>query len=260
MKDGKKSANDRDLPAKACIENQPPQPEFSEKDLSNTPEIRKRKKKRAVIFGTVILVLLVVTTALSSVDYNRLFEKIAEKDRTDVVYFPPEYGADIFENEEYMSHVGSDMAVRIRADGIAEYTYPFSDLETARQAFGELENYGYGAGVLGRYFCALLSGCISERELRAFYDLFSEEYENELPISFPPQKIYGIKVEYWGKYEYEDRLTDRWRVSYEIVRNDGTVLNFNDSRDGGEAWFLLEESSEGNYRISVINGIRNRGA
>ncbi len=220
-------------------------------------EKKHAPKRTALICIAAVLLLLAISIPLTFIDYDALFLKISEKHgKEEIIYYPADYQSPIFENEEYRSHFGEDMTVKIKEDGFAEYAYPFTDMASAEEVAEKLQDYKNGAGVLGKYFYALLCGCDEPEEQKNFLGLFAEEYRKELPRSFPPQKVYNIRLEYCGDYEYEGEKTKRWRVSYEVVRNDGTVLNFSDSRDGGEAWFLVREGTEDADEIRMIAKIK----
>ena len=150
------------------------------------------------------------------------------------------------------------MTVTVNADGIASYSYPFADTASAKEAFAQLDAYNGGAGTLGDYFYALLTGCDSRAEQQDFRALFTKEAQKDLPLSFPPQKIYNIRVVYAGTYDYEGQKHERWRVSLEVVRNDGSALAWLPARDGGEAWFLLrDDGPETGFKIALISPIKS---
>ena len=211
----------------------------------------KNRKMGALIFLIVLLVAAAVILPLTMVNYDALFKKLAGREETKITYYPADYESDIFQNEEYLSHLGADLAVTVNADGIGAYTYPFTDMESAAEAFGQLEAYNCGAGTLGKYLLALMTGCDSRAERENFRALFFSDAQKDLPDSFPPQKIYGIKLIYAGTYDYEGVQHERWKVSLEVVRNDGSSLSWLSARDGGEGWFLLRDDGSG-FKIALI--------
>ena len=211
----------------------------------------KNRKRKALIFLIVLLAAAAVILPLTFVNYDALFQKLTGREETKITYYPADYESDIFQSEEYLSHIGADLTVTVNADGIGAYTYPFTDMESAAEAFGQLEAYNCGAGTLGKYLLALMTGCDSRAEQTAYKELFFPEAQTDLPLSFPPQKIYNIKLIYAGTYDYEGAQHERWKVSLEVVRNDGSALSWLPARDGGEGWFLLREDENG-FKIALI--------
>ena len=211
-----------------------------------------------------VLLLAAILIPLSFVNWNALFHPARYEE---IEYYDPDYRGDIFENEEYLSHLGKELSVTVCTPGEVEYNHPFTDRESAEAVFAEIGSYGRGAGTIGAYLSALMNGCDTPAEQKVFRALFAEDYKifggkgrvsaketsSELPLSFPPQKIYNVRLDYAGKYEHEGKTTDRWKVSIDVVKNDGTVLNYFGARDGGEAWFLVSE--EETPRIVLISGI-----
>ena len=218
------------------------------------PKPPKNRKRKALIFLIVLLVAAAVILPLTFVNYDALFKKLTGREEQQIIYYPADYESDIFQSEEYLSHIGADMTVTVNADGIGAYTYPFTDTESAAEAFGALDAYNNGAGTLGKYLQALLTGCDSRAERENFITLFFPDAQKDQPLSFPPQKIYNIRLVYSGVYEYEGQQHDLWKVSLEVVRNDGLALSWLSARDGGEGWFLLRDGGEG-YRIALISPI-----
>lgn len=221
---------------------------------------RSRNKKGAVILIAVILVALVVVCALAAVDFDAIKDGLfKDTGRTD--YYQPVYGENIWENHEYMSHAFAAMKIGVCEDGFFSDEYAFGDADSAEEAFERAGSHQYGAEVLADYFYALLCGCDTPAEKSRFRDLFSVEFQinrgkSELPGGFTCQKIYDLRFDYQGEeIGYDGTTTCQvWLVSYRIVRNDGTVLNYSSGLDHGQARFYVEETAEG-YRIKEIVGI-----
>lgn len=221
---------------------------------------RGRSKKGALILLALLLVMLVALCALAAVDFDAIKDSIF-KDTGKVNYYQPIYGENIWENEEYMSHAFAAMKISVCEDGFFFDEYAFGDADSAEEAFAQAGKHQNGAAVLSDYFYALLNGCDTPGEKARFKALFSEEFQinrgkSELPGGFTCQKIYDLQFQYMGEEIGYDGVTlcQAWMVSYRIVRNDGTVLNYSSGLDNGQARFYVEETSEG-YRIKEIVGI-----
>lgn len=222
---------------------------------------KARSKKTAFVVVTVILAALVVVAALAAVDYDAILGRITGSKLPTPQYYEPDYNENIFENKEYMQYAYAEMQIAVKEEGNYSKVYPFGDSDSAEEAFGKAGEHRYGAGVLSDYFYTLLRGCNSKAKRERFFGLFSEEYqikgkENSAPGAFPAQKIYDLYFEYRGEEKaYDGTPCYQWYVSYKIVRNDGTVLNYSSGADGGEARFYLEQLPDGSCRIKEIVGI-----
>ncbi len=220
-----------------------------------------RNKKSAVILLAVLLALLAVVGALATIDYDSLFDKVIA--RPPVNYYEPAIGENIWENEEYMAFTyGSMLSVNVCEDGFFSNMYTFEDAESAEEAFEKAGKHQNGMSVLSDYFYTLLCGCDTPAEKSRFKALFSEEFQinrgkRQLAGAFPAQKIYDLHFDYVGEDLCYDKQTSCyvWLVSYRIVRNDGTVLNYSSGLEHGKARFYVEQRSDGGYSIKEIVGI-----
>lgn len=224
-------------------------------------DARAGNKKRAMVLVTVVLVALVVVSALAAVDYDALFGRVFDQKLPEPEYAEPDYHENIFENREYMQHAFSGMQVFVSEEGGYSINYAFGDSESAEEAFLKAGAHKYGAKALSDYFYTLLQGCNTPGEKGRFHALFSESYrilgkENSAPGAFPAQKIYDLHFECLGEKEaYDGTRCYHWLVSYRVIRNDGTVLNYSSSADGGQARFFVEPMADGSYRIKEIVGV-----
>ena len=224
-------------------------------------ERRPRSKKGALTVLTVVLVLLVVVSALAAVDYDSLFGKVLGGKLPQPEYYEPDYFENIFENREYMQYAFSEMRIAVKEEGGYSTNYTFGDSESAEEAFLKAGAHKYGARALSDYFYTLLNGCNTPAERGRFHAQFSDTYrilgkEDSAPGAFPAQKVYDLHFEYQGEKEaFDGTLCYHWLVSYRVVRNDGTVLNYSSSADGGQARFFVEAMADGSYRIKEIVGI-----
>ena len=216
--------------------------------MEETAVKRKRSKKGAIIFIAVLLALLALSLPLLFLDIDDLFERAPVRE---IKYYPADFTNSIWDSEEYASYF--PLYLRICEDGFANYeTTPFSNIEEAKISFADAEKYQHGASAIANYFYATLVGCDSVEEEKAFRALFTEDYEDGIPTFFPGQKVYNIQMFYEGQ---GDGGTEIWKVSFDIVKNDGTVFNYTGARDGGNARFFLKSGTDGVYRISDIVGI-----
>lgn len=232
------------------------EPEAEKTAQSGRP--RGRNKKVAMILIVVVLVLLVVVCALAAVDYDAIRDGLF-KDSVKVDYYPPVYGENIWENEEYMSHAYAAMKISVCEDGFFSADYAFGDADSAEEAFEKAGSHQYGAKAIADYFYSLMNGCDTPAEKTRFRELFSQEYrinrgKVSLPGGFTRQKVYEIRMEYLGETVCFDETTAcrSWLVSYRIVNNDGTVLNYSSGLDHGQARFLIEETPDGPLIKEII--------
>lgn len=227
---------------------------------------KAQDKKRAKIVLLIILIALAVVLALVSV-VSALGEGLGEKGifsdpSKNIVYDEPDYLSNIWQDGEYMKHAYGAMAVNVCADGFVTEKFAFGDAESAETAFESVKEFENGASVLSDYFYALLCGSDNPGEQKRFGELFSSEYRvsgkiNGSAKTFPAQKVYDLYFYYEGTDLCYDEKTSchKWRVTYKIVKNDGTVLNYSSSKDSGEAYFYIEENGTDNYSIKEIVGI-----
>ncbi|MBQ8398552.1 MAG: hypothetical protein IJX08_01155 [Clostridia bacterium] len=227
---------------------------------------KAQDKKRAKIVLLIILIALVVVLALVSV-VSALGEGFGKKGifsdpSKNIVYDEPDYHSNIWQDGEYMKHAYGAMAVNVCADGFITEKFAFGDEESALEAFEKAKNYEDGAAALSDYFYALLCGSDSPGEQKRFETLFCSEYRvsgkiNGSVATFPPQKIYDLYFSYEGTALCYDEQTSchKWKVSYKIVKNDGTVLNYSSGKDSGEAYFYVEETGRDQFAIKEIVGI-----
>lgn len=224
-----------------------------------SPKSKKMgKRKPALIFIAVLLILLAIGIPLCFVDFNALFSTLPKE--REIQYYDEDYRENIWENEEYLGHM--PLSVRIKVDGASSLVYYFEDMASAEETFKSLTDYGSGSDVLAEYFLAMLRGGRSKQNVDAYKALFTQECRTALPDlfpnRFPPQKVYDISL------TLNSTSTDtatavssaEWAVSFNVVRNDGSVLNYTGARDGGEARFLLKRMPGGDYLIEEIRGIQ----
>ncbi len=227
---------------------------------------KAKNKKRAKIVLFVILIALVVVLALVSVvsALENAFGKTGmfSDPSKNIVYEEPDYLSNIWKDGEYMKHAYGAMAINICADGFMTEKIAFGDEESAQAAFEQMKEYEDGASVLSDYFYTLLCGCDSPGEQKRFGTLFASEYRvlgkiNKAPKTFPAQKIYDLRFTYEGMALCYDEKTQchQWKVSYKIVKNDGTVLNYSSSKDSGEARFYVQEIGNEQFVIKEIVGV-----
>jgi hypothetical protein len=209
----------------------------------------------------VVLAALLLVTALIAVDFEALFGMSNDDLLKRPDYYEADYNENIFENEEYMKHAFSGMKISVKEEGNYSKVYPFGDRESAEEAFGEAAGHKYGARALSDYFYTLLNGCNTKGKRERFFALFSKDYrivgeKNSAPGTFPQQKIYDLYFEYVGESAaYDGTVCYEWYVSYRVIRNDGTVLNYSSGLDNGQARFFVELQEDGSYRIKEIVGI-----
>ena len=234
---------------------------FEQEPAEETGAVKRgRSKKGAVILIAVVLCLLVVVCALAAVDFDAIKDKMFE-DTGKVEYYQPVYGENVWENEEYLAHAYAAMKIGVCEDGFFTAEYPFGDADSAQEAFEKAGEHQNGASVLAKYFYSLLCGCDTPAQKTRFKELFCKEFlikrgRSQLPGGFTCQKIYDLQFVYQGEEaSYDGTATCQvWMVSYRIVRNDGTVLNYSSGLDNGQARFFVEETAEG-FRIKEIIGI-----
>jgi hypothetical protein len=220
-----------------------------------------KQKKGVLILLAVVLAALLLVAALIAVDFEALFGMSNDDLLKRPDYYEADYNENIFENEEYMKHAFSGMKISVKEEGNYSKVYPFGDRESAEEAFGEAAGHKYGAGVLSDYFYTLLNGCNTKGKRERFFALFAEDYrivgeKNSAPGTFPQQKIYDLYFEYVGESAaYDGTVCYEWYVSYRVIRNDGTVLNYSSGLDNGQARFFVELQEDGSYRIKEIVGI-----
>lgn len=169
---------------------------------------QKQKKIIVIVIAAMLVFSLAALTVLNYVDFDSL---LAPRDghKTPIVFYPPNYEENIFENEEYLEK-----------NRYIKYTEgPVSVLIVD----GDYAQYGEAVALLARYLDAIISG-----DAETYASFFSESYKKSvaLPDKFTMQKLYDIEIKKLSAAEGEDAQgTYRryvYRVSYMIMRNDGT--------------------------------------
>ena len=194
---------------------------------------KKKKLKNAVKVLIVIFVVLSAVCLLLFGFYQILkssrLKNQAQADKSDkdnassdfyyVNYYEPDYEADIFTEEEYMSKDRTKRYIKGNISIVLD-EYSKASLDQGQKFFVE-------------YFDAIISG-----DYCAYNSMIAQDYkgkphiygENPRLKKFPMQRIYDIKIKELGKTDFTDEsfiydskpaVFSFYEVCYKIQKNDG---------------------------------------
>ena len=237
------------LPAQE--EDAPQTPEEENPDGEKTDEAKAKRKRKVLIFVLALLVLAALMLPLLFVSYDDVRDVFIDgRNNNKIQYVSADYQTDIWTSDAYNGK-NVRKALYFNVDG-SSGEHLFHDMQSAKEVFALLDDLPFGADTLGRYFIFLLEG-LDESGTESFKSLFSAGYDRSLPRKFPPQKVCNVYLEYDTK-RYTGDGKYLWRVSFEVINNDGLAVDYLQYRDNGSAWFTLKEYS-GGYRIESISTI-----
>lgn len=167
------------------------------------------KKKRMITAIVILLTLSLVGGIILALDGKI---KPSDNDTSETTIRPllaiPNWDEDIYEDEEwldqnrYITYIDGGVAVTI-TDGI-------------------YDGYGICVEFMALYFEALMQG--NAEALCGFYadEYFASNYRWD---EFTMQKVYDIKLERISAFDSADKTAYVYKVSYKIMKNDGTFRN-----------------------------------
>ena len=210
---------------------------------------KTKAKRRALIVILAILIAAAIAIPLTMINYSDVHDLIVGANKKDILYCAADYNEDIWANEDYIGSK-TDKSVKAEGSGIA-FDRSFYDQSSALATFEALSALPDGGEVLGRYFTFLISG-LDRTGKEDFAALFTSGFTRALPARFPAQKLCHIELLCRG-YDPETGLYE-WRVYFEVMNNDGTVVDYFENRDNGSARFFIAGNS-GNFRIARIETV-----
>lgn len=206
---------------------------------------KKRNKKIVILLIFISIFVLLCYFVLNN---PQIFEKNKKTPVTSMysdkvysyIFYPPDFDADITENEEYM---GLDRMLHYKKGNISEGITEDDGAEHSSVISFFLQ-----------YFKTVMAGDVDTYNT-FFTDEYYEKYE---PYRiFAPQMIYNIQVEERSVQTFEDG-TEKYSfdVSYMIFRNDGTFRNDIESDASKTLFYEVIEYPNGEVKINNITYYR----
>lgn len=200
-------------------------------------------KKQKTLLTIIVIILAIAVIGFIILNIQNKSDKITPvtsfvyNEETDIVsrhFNSPDYEADIFEDEDYL--------------GVTSWINYTRGSVTIGLYDEDYEAYDKNLVLFDKYFDALKTG-----DLDTFLSLHSDRYfENNWKwLTLAPQRIYDIYVEYIfdadvNDPEYGQVTKHVYKVSYKIMKNDGTFRNDVGSDASKPVYLEIVEESNGN--------------
>lgn len=157
---------------------------------------------------------------------------------TNYVFYEPDYGLIVEEDEYYM---GLDRTLHLKRGG-----------ETFSLAEEEIPGWGEAIVLLDKYFDAAIHA-----DVEVYNSLFTKAYyKSAEPFSdFAPQMIYGITLEEMMKEDVPGGTKYLYNVTYAIYKNNGTFRSDVDS-DAYKTLIFILAPENGELKIDAIDYYR----
>lgn len=212
-------------------------------DNKNREVKNKKAKKRLLIAIAIILGAIALLSCASFIIDVITAKLIDDAKREEIVidydFYPADYDADIFENQEYL---------RLYDSGYLDYK---NGAITLGITFDNAASHGADVARIVKMLDDVIHGDAS-----AYNNHFSDEYYkyHDKKTSFTMQMIYDIKIERLSS-EIIDEDGDNYTksvftVEYKIFQNNGTFRR--DIGDGARRQYFTLTDKSGEWRIDSI--------
>ena len=178
---------------------------------------KKGKKRKALIILIAAVAVMLFLLFLNNLDWQSLTARAIspseKKDTSDYYFWPVNYDADIFLDQQYLDK--------------NRYIMYWNGNEGQTITDGNYSVYGPAIVLLSEYFDAAVNG-----DAEKMNSLFTDDYwkDHEKYTAFTMQRIYNIEINQLSSgviTEGEYMGVNRWTfdVRYMIMKNDGTFRN-----------------------------------